>query len=611
LVNTFVSGGSVAIKVNDDIGRYFQTKKGLRQGDPLSPVLFNIVADMLAILIERAKVTGQIEGVVPHLVDGGLSILQYADDTILFMDHDIDKARNMKLILTAFEQLSGLKINFHKSELFCFGEAKDVADQYTELFGCGLGAFPISYLGIPIHHRRLTIAEWKHVEERLQKRLSSWKGKLLSLGGRLVLINSVLSNMVLYMISFFQIPKGVLQRLDYFRSRFFWQGDSDKKKYRLTRWNIVCRPKDLGGLGVPDLEVKNWALLGKWLARLLTEDGIWQTILRRKYVGSKAISQVIWKPGDSHFWAGLMTTKKFFFPHGNFSIKDGSEIRFWEDKWLGSTTLREQYPALYIIVRHKNDTLATVLESYPPAISFRRDLVGPRLASWIELLQRLASVQLTHGSDEFKWNLTTNGIFTVGSMYGALIHPVLPILKNKSIWKMKIPLKTKVFAWYLRRGVILTKDNLARRNWQGCMRCVFCNHDESIKHLFFSCQLARSIWSIIQMSSSLSPPRSVAHIFGNWLNGVGPRLKILIRVGAIAIIWSLWLCRNDKVFNNKNCSLMQVIYRCTTLLRSWSSLQRVEDRSLFMEVSTQLEVTVKDFFIRHGWRHSLRLGFPT
>jgi hypothetical protein len=78
-----VSSGSVAIKVNDDIGHYFQTKKGLRQGDPLSPILFNIVADMLAIMIERAKSDGLFERVIPHLVDGGLSILQYADDTIL------------------------------------------------------------------------------------------------------------------------------------------------------------------------------------------------------------------------------------------------------------------------------------------------------------------------------------------------------------------------------------------------------------------------------------------------------------------------------------------------------------------------------------------------
>jgi hypothetical protein len=167
LINDFVSGGSVAIRVNDDTGRYFLTRKGLRQGDPLSPMLFNIVADMLAILIERAKSDGQIEGVIPHLVDGGLSILQYANDTTLFMEHDLEKARNLKLILAAFEQLSGLKINFHKSELFCFGEAQDSTAECADLFGCGQGQFPIRYLGIPIHYRRLTIAEWKLVEERL------------------------------------------------------------------------------------------------------------------------------------------------------------------------------------------------------------------------------------------------------------------------------------------------------------------------------------------------------------------------------------------------------------------------------------------------------------
>jgi hypothetical protein len=369
-------------------------------------MLFNIVADMLAILIERAKRDGQIEGVVPHLVDGGLSILQYADDTILFMEHDLQKARNLKLILSAFELMSGLKINFHKSELFCFGDAQDEANQYADLFGCGLGSFPISYLGIPIHHRRLTLAEWKIVEERLQKRLSSWKGNLLSLGGRLVLINAVLTNLVLYMISFFQLPKGILHRLDYLRSRFFWQGDSEKKKYRLTKWNVVCRPKDQGGLGIHDLELKNKALLGKWLARFLTEDGVWQNLLRRKYVGSKAISQVSWKPGDSHFWAGIMATKKHFFPYGSFSIMDGSEIRFWEDKWLGTTTLREKYPALYRIVRHKDVTLQDVMETSPPSMTFRRDVVGPRLASWNELLHKLASVQLVQGKIYFVGNST-------------------------------------------------------------------------------------------------------------------------------------------------------------------------------------------------------------
>ena len=269
------------------------------------------------------------------------------------------------------------------------------------------------------------------------------------------------------MLSFFQVPKGVLKRLDYFRSRFFWQGDSEKRKYRLAKWSVVCRPRDQGGLGIHDLEIKNRALLGKWLFKLLSEEGLWQTLLRRKYVGSKAVSQVVWKPGDSHFWAGLMATKKFFFPHGSFAIKNGSETRFWEDQWLGQTTLREQYPALYDIVRYKGDTLAKVMGSSPPNVSFRRSLHRPRQASWNALLMRLDSVQLTHGSDRFQWNLNKNGLFSVDSMYKVLIQSDIPIDNNNNkIWKMKIPLKTNVFTWYLRRGVIFTKDNLAKRNWQ-------------------------------------------------------------------------------------------------------------------------------------------------
>jgi hypothetical protein len=107
LIHSFVSGGSVAIKVNVDTVHYIWTKKGLRQGDPLSPMLFNIMADMLAIMIEHTKSDGQIEGVIPRLVDSGLSILQYADDMILFMEHDLEKVKNLNLILSAFEQLSG------------------------------------------------------------------------------------------------------------------------------------------------------------------------------------------------------------------------------------------------------------------------------------------------------------------------------------------------------------------------------------------------------------------------------------------------------------------------------------------------------------------------
>jgi hypothetical protein len=89
------------------------------------------------------------------LLDDGLSILQYADDTVSFMDNDLEKAKNMKLLLCAFEQLLGLKINFHKSELFCYRVAKVNQFEYAQIFGCDLGTYPFRYLDIPMHHRKL------------------------------------------------------------------------------------------------------------------------------------------------------------------------------------------------------------------------------------------------------------------------------------------------------------------------------------------------------------------------------------------------------------------------------------------------------------------------
>jgi hypothetical protein len=234
-ISQFVTKDSVRVMVNEKLGRYFQTKKGLRQGDPLSPLLFNLVADMLNLLISRVKEEGQINGLIPHLIEGGISILQYADDTILFMENDLEQVANMKLLLCAFERLSGLKINFHKSKLFCYGDTKQVESQYTELFSCDLGQFPFRYLGIPMHHKRITNADWKVIEEMFEKKLSSWKGKMLSYGGWLVLLYSVLSSLAMFILSFFEVPKGVLQKLDFYRSRFFWQGNDQKKKYRLAK----------------------------------------------------------------------------------------------------------------------------------------------------------------------------------------------------------------------------------------------------------------------------------------------------------------------------------------------------------------------------------------
>ena len=114
-----------------------------------------------------------------------------------------------------------------------------------------------------MHHRKLLNIDWRRIEEHFQKKLSCWKAKHLSYGGRLTLINSVLSSLPMFMMFFFEILEEVLKKLDQYRSRFFWQGYKDKKKYRLPNWDIICHPKDQGGLGITNIDLQNKALLSK------------------------------------------------------------------------------------------------------------------------------------------------------------------------------------------------------------------------------------------------------------------------------------------------------------------------------------------------------------
>ena len=189
-----------------------------------------------------------------------------------------------------------------------------------------------------------------------------------------------------------------------------------------------------------------------------------------------------------------MKVKEEFFQRGSFKLGDGRKIRFWEDTWLGDAPLKNQYLSLYNITDRKNVLVNDVLAIAPPLnMRFRRSLVGDKWEVWSHMCLRLMEVQLQDIPDTFVWKLTTSGGFTVKSMYEDLMNGHTRYLR-KYLWKLKIPLKIKVFMWFLHNKVLLTKDNLAKRRWQGCTKCSFCGSEETIEHLFISCPFAKIIW---------------------------------------------------------------------------------------------------------------------
>jgi hypothetical protein len=122
-------------------------------------------------------------------------------------------------------------------------------------------------------------------------------------------------------------------------------------------------------------------------------------------------------------------------------------------------------------------------------------------------------------------------------MYLNLLNQHAPF-HHKFIWKLKIPLKIKIFFWYLQRGIILTKVNLARKNWKGSQKCCFCNTNETIKLLLFDCHHAKQISRIAYLAIGLSPPKSVSHMFDKWLHNLDDKMKRIIMAGVTALCWA-------------------------------------------------------------------------
>ena len=194
-------------------------------------------------------------------------------------------------------------------------------------------------------------------------------------------------------------------------------------------------------------------------------------------------------------------------------------------------------------------------------------------------------------------------------MYRTLIAR-LPSPRKNLIWKLRLPLNIKIFIWYLQKGVVLTKDNLACRQWRGSTKCCFCSLDETIQHLFFDCQMARIIWRIVQVSFNILPPVSIFHMFNGWLNGINKELMYKILVGASALCWTIWLSRNDMVFNHfRVVTPLQVIFQETHWIHFLALLQKEDDRPHVLVGFRVLETTSMEIFASNGWSFSNRIAF--
>jgi len=225
-------------------------KRELRQGDPLAPFLFLIVAEGLAGLMRETVRKGLYEGVRVGLEWVGINLLQFADVTLFFCQPTYQNILVIKVILRCFEITSGLKVNFHKTHV----GAIEVNDQDLSIFSkclnCRQMVVQFRYLCMVIGGNSRRISFWMLIIEKIKLRLSSWKGRFLSLAGRVCLIKAVFTTLPLYYLSFFKAPSSVCKTIKRIQAKFLWGWGHYGRKIAWVSWDTVCNPVEAGGLGI-------------------------------------------------------------------------------------------------------------------------------------------------------------------------------------------------------------------------------------------------------------------------------------------------------------------------------------------------------------------------
>jgi hypothetical protein len=152
----------------------------------------------------------------------------------------------------------------------------------------------MKYLGFPISDKRLGCGTFRDITCKMRKKLQPWKGKNLTSGGSLILTNSSLSSMPIYMMSIFHLYGEIHRRMDTIRSKFFWGSDGDKFRYHMVRWEHTCLPRDFGGAGILNTRLLNEALLLKWAWRIYShkEEDICCKLLENKYLSKNLLQDV-------------------------------------------------------------------------------------------------------------------------------------------------------------------------------------------------------------------------------------------------------------------------------------------------------------------------------
>lgn len=525
-----MSTATFQVLVNGEPSRVFGSTNGLRQGDPLAPYMFVIAMQGLTAMMNHAVQSGKLTP--PCAGNVKASHLIFADDLLIFADAKRTDAEAIKEILSHFEMISGLALNPNKSQIFCNKEdARDVCD----ILGVQRANFPVRYLGLPLFAGRIKRSMCLPLLDKMKARLDLWKSRMLSMAGRLELVISTLAAYNIFWAAAIPIPVSVTDEADKICRDFLWGDCAERKKLHTVAWDIICKPKKEGGLGVR--KAREWVEAGiatKLWNVVAKKDSLWVKWIHARYLLQQNVWSFIPDANCSWMWKTVVSHAVRLRHHVSYNLGNGEKFRFWLDPWFDNkllTDIVDDRMVLYV-GKELNCTVAAVFEG--EKFNMKTRLTAPLhdLLKEITLTDQPDHISLG-GNDNPKlknlWNATRDGAPKV-PWYGW-------------VWLGKLPPRWNLHAWKCALGKIPTLAYLRTRGFSLANRCCLCEEDEeSLNHIAFECSFTKKIWTHIQKDL---PWASLYKDWNSIFKSTSRKHNILVK----SLYYHIWIHRNNVIFS--------------------------------------------------------------
>ena len=546
LIMDCISKASSSVLINGQKTETFLHSRGLRQGDPMSPYIFNICLEYLTSLINHACEekrwtpfwVGKDKVPVSHLL--------FADDLVLFGRVDEQTAFQVREVLENFSTESGQKINDTKSRLiFSPNTPEDFKILFQETINveesCNLGL----YLGLPISHKRPKRREVQFIVDKVKKRLASWKSNFLSRAGRLVLISSTLNTIPSYYMQENFLPMATLEDLDKACNNFLWGEKEGKQRLHLVAKETTFLPKSFGGLGIRDHKTLNKILMAKLGWRMCHgTPNLAKKCIHSKYVRENAITKF---QHGSQIWQSIGKGWEILEESCSWNLGDGKMASFWNDNWLGSGTIR----SLINGPLHKNESLVSVRDVWNNGDwdESRLSFVLPTAIH--ERLKSLSWTPIDENDTPYS-SFATQNIFSLKKAYNFEISK-----KNRTnvdlswIWHGNFPPKMKFFLWLCWFDRLPTNRMLWIRKIRPSPICNLCSlEEENTLHILSECSFAKAVWTLAEIDPSLLMGDRESWLHKN-IHAKDMCMNIPWHTLFPFVCNELWTSRNKKIFEDR------------------------------------------------------------